>query len=100
MDLEKINHAIEIKNQAKQALKQIMGVYGHIHCTCADVGQHYAIWVEYTGVNGKKFTRQFSWSKSQPDHDGIRMQWIYDNFKEYSKYSEDIKQLKEILKDE
>lgn len=84
MSVEEQVRIVNVKKQAYQALKDIMHQEHLVHVTCGDIGTHYAMWVEYMGVNGtKKYTRQFSWDKQYPDAQGARMQWIYDAFKDY-----------------
>ena len=82
MDYEGFKRLIEHKQQARAALKEMMHM-DEIRVRCGDLGGHYAIWVIWMDQKGKEQTRQFSWSKQQPGHDGLRMQWIWDAFWEY-----------------
>lgn len=76
--LEDVQKALEAKHQAYKALKEIMHQEHLIHVTCGDIGEHYCIWVKYTGVDGKAYERQFSWDKHYQGATYSRMMWIYN----------------------
>lgn len=91
MDYEEGVKVIEHKRQAFAALKELMHLQ-KIKVACGDIGEHYALWIIYTGEDGKEYRRQFSWSKQQPGHDGLRLQWIWDALLDYNRLREEIKQ--------
>ena len=82
MNYGELRTLIEHKKQALAALKQMMHME-KIRVRCGDLGDHYAIWVIWMDQNGKEQTRQFSWRRNEPGHDGLRMQWMWDAFWEY-----------------
>lgn len=91
--LQAFANAREAKLQAVQAVKDMMRITGHVHITCAELGTHNAIWVDYIGMNGNQFTRQYSWDKAYPDSTEAKMQWIYDALREYHLFKERIKMI-------
>ena len=93
--VEEQERIVNVKKQAYQALKTIMHQEHLVHVTCGDIGEHYCIWVDYTGVDGRVYVRQFSWDKQYPDAQGARMQWIYDALKIYAGLKEWYKQMDE-----
>lgn len=92
MDYEAAEKCVEHKRQAFAALKEIMHLE-HIKVALGDLGEHYAMWIIYTGHDNKEFRRQLSWDKYVPSHDGIRLQWIYDALWEYHRLKEAVRAL-------
>lgn len=89
MDCEGFKRLMEHRKQARAAVQEIMHME-NIKIRCGDLGNHYAIWVIWADKKGKQQSRQFSWDKQNPGHDGLRMQWMWDAFWEYHKAKEAI----------
>ena len=85
MQFEAVQKAFEAKSQAYKALKEIMHQEHLVHVTCGDIGEHFCIWVDYTGVDGRIYERQFSWDKTYQGATYTRMMWIYNAFWNYQK---------------
>lgn len=84
MQDNEIIRAIEAKEQALEAMRIITG-QRDINVLVSDMGSHLAMWVCWCDIDGNPTTRQFSWTREQPGHDGIRLQWIYDALSKYGR---------------
>lgn len=84
MQDQEIIRAIEAKEQAEEAVKQIVH-QEHITVLTSNMGTHLGMWVGWLNEEGKAVVRQFSWTKEHPGRDGTRLQWIYDAFSEYGR---------------
>lgn len=89
MQDQEIIRAIEAKEQAFEAVRQMMHME-NITVLTSNMGTHLGMWVGWINEEGHAEVRQFSWTREHPGRDGTRLQWIYDAFFEYGRLKKKI----------